>query len=1198
MLTGLLPPTSGEASIFGASINGELDEIRQTLGVCPQHDVLWPDLTVREHLLFFAGLKGVPNAEVPTSVAKLLSSVGLSEKVDALTTQLSGGQKRKLSVCIALIGGERTKVCVFDEPTSGMDPYSRRATWEVLQNAREGRIMVLTTHYLDEADLLGDRIAIMADGELEVAGSSMFLKQKYGVGYVLAFVKGATCDVASIGETVGRYLVAGGFPPPPVLSNVGTELCLQLPLSASSTFPALFAELESRQAALGFVSYGISVTSLEDVFLKIAHRKEEVGKGAVPVKLGSASLLDGESVKTGSSYGAMSTFEGGASPAAPLPPLTGVAEFVAHFFALFLKRVRYARRDWKALTMTILVPLVVLAGGLYMLRSALANGQGSAFPSVSLTWKQYNLKVAGGGVNPVPYVSTPGAEVIVDWAKGAGSGPNGPFPGSGANGGASFVTIPAADLAPPSAYVANNPDCNDSSWDSTIGLPAAQLIPTTPSDGSGLGGVNGSATVWAMSNWLLANSNPASEEGASRYGAFAVPYWDGWNASWLLLANSTGFHAVPTMLAMLDSALLNGLTKGALNASITVTNAPLPFTRTQLDFVASVSSFIAVLFVSISFSFVPAAQIQYVVREREVGAKAAQLAVGVSVPAYWVSNWVFEMMAYVVPCVGALIMLNAFNVSELVGSAMTATTLLFIVFGTAVCSFSYLLSFAFRSHSSAQTYALLINLLCLVLLIASFVMGQLASTCVSDGVLRWFYRLLPAYALGSGLMQLSLIKQLPVLQNTCTGNIAGLFRTYEPFDMEVAGAPLIYLAVETVVYLLIAILLDMALSNPALRARLLPDKDAPPAPQYTVDDDVAAEAARVDSGDGDYSIIVKHLRKVFRWGGSVKVAVEDVSLAIPRGEVFGFLGVNGAGKTTTLGMLAGQLVPTRGGGTLLGHDIATEQKQLRRLLGMCPQHDALLDLLTVREHLELYASIKGLHGAARETEVVAGMANLDLTQYERKLAHALSGGSKRRLSMAVALVGNPPLLIADEPSSGVDPAARRFMWDVLARTAAVHGTSILLTSHSMEEVEALSSRIGIMVGGRLRCLGSPQVRGGGGGWLRSALRPRATESLTPHPHPSAALEKQVWAWVPGDGQAGRARTQRPRPGAPAVPADALSQWRAAAPVRPLPRRGRAGPPRDNRGRRPHPLRQRVGHHLRRQPGRGAARIQVCGVGGG
>ena len=146
MLTGLYPADGGDALIEGYSINYEMHNIRRNLGVCPQHDILFPDLTVEEHLSMFAAFKGTPRNQLRDEVEKMIQSVGLTEKRHARSKTLSGGQKRKLSVGIAFIGGSR--VVFLDEPTSGMDPYSRRFTWNIIRQQREGRIICLTTHFM------------------------------------------------------------------------------------------------------------------------------------------------------------------------------------------------------------------------------------------------------------------------------------------------------------------------------------------------------------------------------------------------------------------------------------------------------------------------------------------------------------------------------------------------------------------------------------------------------------------------------------------------------------------------------------------------------------------------------------------------------------------------------------------------------------------------------------------------------------------------------------------------------------------------------------------------------------------------------------------------------------------------------------------------------------------------------------------
>lgn len=206
--------------------------IRSSLGVCPQHDVLFADLTVEEHLSLFAAFKGVPATQIPGAVDEMVREVGLTEKRRVASKNLSGGMKRKLSVGIAFIGG--SKVVFLDEPTSGMDPFSRRFTWNVIRKNREGRTIILTTHFLEEADLLGDRVAIMNKGKLRACGSSLFLKNHFGVGYSLTLEKRPEADAARI-----QRFVLNKLPEARVLSCVGAEIAFQLPRQAARDFKVL-----------------------------------------------------------------------------------------------------------------------------------------------------------------------------------------------------------------------------------------------------------------------------------------------------------------------------------------------------------------------------------------------------------------------------------------------------------------------------------------------------------------------------------------------------------------------------------------------------------------------------------------------------------------------------------------------------------------------------------------------------------------------------------------------------------------------------------------------------------------------------------------------------------------------------------------------------------------------------------------------
>ena len=200
--------------------------------------------------------------------------------------------------------------------------------------------------------------------------------------------------------------------------------------------------------------------------------------------------------------------------------------------------------------------------------------------------------------------------------------------------------------------------------------------------------------------------------------------------------------------------------------------------------------------------------------------------------------------------------------------------------------------------------------------------------------------------------------------------------------------------------------------------------------------------------------------------------VDHLNLTIGEGELFGLLGVNGAGKTTTIRMLSCLTAPTEGDARILGHSVAKESGLVKPLINVSPQETAVAPLLTVRENLELIA---GIYGSGRKQAAEkAGrlIEQFSLQEVERKRAKILSGGWQRRLSIAMALCSDPKVLFLDEPSLGLDVLVRRELWDVI-RELKGHVT-IVLTTHYLEEAEALCDRVGVMAHGRLVAVGTPR----------------------------------------------------------------------------------------------------------------------------
>ena len=209
------------------------------------------------------------------------------------------------------------------------------------------------------------------------------------------------------------------------------------------------------------------------------------------------------------------------------------------------------------------------------------------------------------------------------------------------------------------------------------------------------------------------------------------------------------------------------------------------------------------------------------------------------------------------------------------------------------------------------------------------------------------------------------------------------------------------------------------------------------------------------------------LRKEF---GAI-VAVEGLDLVIPRGQVFGLLGPNGSGKTTTIRMLCGLMQPTAGSARVVGHDVVTEPESIRRKIGYMSQRYGLYDDLTVYENLRFYSTVYGLHGSARTARLDSHIAELGFTERRNQLAGTLSGGWKQRLALACATAHDPEMLFLDEPTAGVDPAARRKFWETIYELGR-QGTTILVTTHYMDEAERCE-RLAFLSRGHLIGVGTP-----------------------------------------------------------------------------------------------------------------------------
>lgn len=244
--------------------------------------------------------------------------------------------------------------------------------------------------------------------------------------------------------------------------------------------------------------------------------------------------------------------------------------------------------------------------------------------------------------------------------------------------------------------------------------------------------------------------------------------------------------------------------------------------------------------------------------------------------------------------------------------------------------------------------------------------------------------------------------------------------------------------------------------------------NAAPDDDVILPEEVKNELERVSGTNNKDPVRVIHLKKTYP---NKFTAVKDLSFGVNEGEIFGMLGPNGAGKSTTFGILTALFPRTKGNVMLKGESIDYDMSNVFIDVGVCPQYDSLWEHLTVEEHLRVYGRIKGFKKAELTTLVNRTLQDLRIQDASNEPAGTLSGGTKRKLCTAIALTGNPSIIFLDEPSTGLDPMAKRQLWAALNRAAVQQKASIILTTHSMEEAEYLCGKIGIIVNGRFVCFG-------------------------------------------------------------------------------------------------------------------------------
>ncbi|KAF8640810.1 hypothetical protein AX17_000459 [Amanita inopinata Kibby_2008] len=946
IIAGLTSSSGGTVTFEG----GLSRPPRGTIGIVPQKNVLFPDLSCIQTLRVWKAVKWSGNSDKHEDLEQLLRDCDLGSKIRAKTSVLSGGQKRKLQLAIGLVGG--SKIVLVDECTSGVDPLSRRALWRTLIGIRDTRTIVFTTHFLDEADLLGDQVAILvAPGKLVAQGSPVALKRDLGKGYSVQVTfridsasekaNGSRAELYQLIQTRARLVQANHTSSQRTLYRLNTH--------DFHVVADVLHLLDEGKSKYNISSYDVLGTSIEDVFLDLVSKSETEVDDVEETSGDTATVTAPDSI--------MNLAQG--KPVSPL----------RQALTILRKRVLIARRSWLAPSLAVLVAVA-----------------GSAIPLVFIDSGPQSCERLVLNSTSIPlYLPT---SPLIPFTLGPSSRALNAPPGIISTLGNSTKHFRVTDVVDNASFV------------STISADYRNLS---------VGGISVDLTTGKT---LVA-----------------------WEAS------PPGLLG-PSMINLATNILYNHALNASGNSGSAPTIIQASFDPFPAPSVRSLNTLKWVAFYGAAMSVFPAFFALYVSRERRSSVQAMQLSNGLTNPVgLWLGHLLFDTIFTLLLSTLIIIIIAAVT-NQFRGLGFF--WLILVLYGIAGALFAYCVSLLVSSPLAAFAvvagYQIIIFLLYLAGYLLVLTYGKTTQADRMISIIHWTVSVTSPVAsvMRAALISVNLFSLLCNETEVITSSSFGELRRF--------GGPILYLFIYSLI--LFAILVW------AYSGSILP-RNSPRHPKNAplLHDGVAKADTMDDLKD------LLHVLQVSKSFRDNKV-VDNVSFGVPRDTIFAMLGPNGAGKTTTFNMIRGDIIPDAGDILIAGTSVVRHPRIARLSLGVCPQFTAIDSQLTVREHLSIYGRLKGLSKGELDGNVEAVLRSTSLHMYADRLASKLSGGNQRKLSLAIALIGNPSVVLIDEFSTGIDARIKRDMWNTLKNVAV--GKAIIITTHSMEEASALANRVGIL----------------------------------------------------------------------------------------------------------------------------------------
>ncbi|KAF7883671.1 uncharacterized protein EAF02_005591 [Botrytis sinoallii] len=1016
------------AGIISADKSSRL-EINQNatfFGVCPQHNVFWERLTVAEHVRIWRKIK--TGANVVGGEDDVLAECDILTKSNQAVETLSGGQQRKLQLAIAFVGG--STMCFIDEASSGLDPLSRRNIWNIISNCHSRRTVLITTHFLDEADILADNISIIYKGGLVCTGTPTSLKAKHGLDLEIRQIATEDDEGYEEDDENDEYKM------PTWNMKTSTEATKKI------------LELEELSGGL----YSATFPTLEQVFLNVTNSSLINGNGNGDVALGdqiSRQETELEELNPGSVEGV--TLEVGTQTKLSHQvgcKFVGLTIVLTTFKILVILKKQYllARHSWMSYGIALVIPLVITAA----LASSISKFESFDICTHRIDVTMRNASIAesislGEGydtydvLGPLDTPDFYSAEDLAHYAISSIAGPPAAFDGEAQN----------------ILYVENMERYFGSLTLEKEGVTGEQKALATRGNASSL---------------TEMISIIKDHHGEPAFGVFVDS------------ANVTLVHRMYPEFSM---AGMNIITNRLANSSTQTGTARKVKTTYRkfrhVKFEPDPLSIPILVFITLGFICSTSVSIIYPVFERINNVRALQYSNSVSSAALWTAYLIFDIHIGIITSVVTWAIIFSGGNSRI---WYESTFILFAILLFCIATYLglYLCSLFLRRAAFAAAVGVHIVLMIVYLIayyvndskdpvnafdIALDIQGVLGLTSPAANLLRTFfiatdnfgitcgetgwYDLHPiAFQLYGGVY-MNLVLQIMfcsfVLTYIETGSSAWFFKLLPKRKMPATPAQLDF----------------------GIEGRESPNFE----PTAEHDDDIPLKTLK-----GKNNVLVLVVSKITKFFKSL-LAVQEISLTISTNETLALLGANGAGKTTTINMIRGLITPDHGNITIDGISVLASPQQARIHTGVCPQDDAI-DELTVRQTLSFYASIKGLRDVKGNVDGV--MRAFCIETFADRLITKLSGGTRRKVMVAIAILGNPRLLLLDEPSTGQDAGAKRVLWKILRSLS--NGRAILITTHSMEETEALATKVAIVDKKMLASGTTSQLRSRFGGFYR------------------------------------------------------------------------------------------------------------------